>query len=301
MWKNRYVSTTIVSLFIALMTLAALAPAAQAQRSETKIVASDGVDGDFFGQAVAISGSTAVVGVRDADLGNDENAGAAYVFERIDGQWQEVQKLIASNGDEGDFFGDRITIDGDMILVGAPGNDDRAPENGAVYAFERIDGVWQEVQIFYPDDTSASKVFGWDVALDGDRAFIGAPQDSQVDFFAGATYVFERQNDEWVQDDKLLPPLGVGGDVLASFFGLDIGLDGDRVIISASTEDDAAPFAGTASVFERINGQWQLFDKLLPPPVDEPDSLDEELFGSDVTLTTGRSSARPVTTRAVHQ
>ncbi len=92
MWKNRYVSTTIVSLFIALMTLAALAPAAQAQRSETKIVASDGVDGDFFGQAVAISGSTAVVGVRDADLGNDENAGAAYVFDHIDGQWREVHQ-----------------------------------------------------------------------------------------------------------------------------------------------------------------------------------------------------------------
>ncbi len=206
MWKNRYVSTTIVSLFIALMALATLAPAAQAQRSETKIVASDGVDGDFFGGAVAISGSTAVVGVRAADLGNDDNAGAAYVFERIDGQWREVQKLIASNGEEGDSFGDRITIDGDMILVGAPGNDDRGSESGAVYAFERIDGLWQEVQIIYPDDPLMGNIFGRGIALDGDRAFIGASQDSQVDIFSGAAYVFERQNDEWVQDDKLLPP-----------------------------------------------------------------------------------------------
>ncbi len=92
MWKNRYVSTTIASLFIALMALAALAPAAQAQRSETRLTASDGVDGDFFGQAVAIDGSIAVVGAPDADLGNDENAGAAYVFERIDGQWREVHQ-----------------------------------------------------------------------------------------------------------------------------------------------------------------------------------------------------------------
>ena len=160
MWKNRYVSTTIVSLFIALMVLAALAPAAQAQRSETKIVASDGVDGDFFGGAVAISGSTAVVGVSDADLGNDADAGAVYVFERIDGQWQEVQKLIASNGDDRHFFGERVAIDGDMILVGASGNDDQVPSGGAVYAFERIDSLWQEVQIIYPNDPSTSKIFG---------------------------------------------------------------------------------------------------------------------------------------------
>lgn len=75
---------------------------------------------------------------------------------------------------------------------------------------------------------------------------------------------------------QALAPLGVGG-ALGSFFGVDIGLDGDRVIIGALTDSDAAPKAGTASVFERIDGQWQLFDKLLPPPVDEPDSLDEDL------------------------
>ncbi len=286
---RRYIMTDhprrLTFLFSLIIFLTALALAAPAQISETKLVASDGVNGDFFGGAVAISGNTVVVGVSRADLANDENAGAVYVFERIDGQWREVQKLIASNGDDSHLFGDRVVIDGDMILVGAPGNNERGgPSSGAVYAFERIDSLWQEVQIIYPDDPSANKIFGRDLVLDEDRAFIGAGQDNQVDIFAGAAYVFQRQNDEWVQVDKLLPDPGVDGNALASFFGTAIGLDGDRVIISAPTDDDAAPTAGAASVFEFKSGQWQLVYKLLPPPVALPDSLDRDVFGQDVVI-----------------
>ncbi len=119
----------LVSGCLLVLMLALLVPAAQAQLSETKIVASDGADGDFFGEATDIDGNRAVVGVRNADIGNDENAGVAYVFERKNGQWQEVQKLIASNGDDGHFFGESVAIDGDWILVGALGHDDRGGLN----------------------------------------------------------------------------------------------------------------------------------------------------------------------------
>ena len=143
-----------LTLFL-LLLLSAITAFAQ---FETKLTASDPGREDFFGEAVAISGDDVIVGVRTSDDGNRVNTGAAYVFKRIDGQWQEVQKLVASDRSAGDFFGESVAIDGDRILVGALGVGGRCPAGanfntcnfGAVYAFERIDGQWQQVQKLEP-------------------------------------------------------------------------------------------------------------------------------------------------------
>ena len=154
-----------LTLFL-LLLLSAITAFAQ---FETKLTASDPGREDFFGEAVAISGDDVIVGVRTSDDGNRVNTGAAYVFKRIDGQWQEVQKLVASDRSAGDFFGESVAIDGDRILVGALGVGGRCPAGanfntcnfGAVYAFERIDGQWQQVQKLEPIDLGgpADQVF----------------------------------------------------------------------------------------------------------------------------------------------
>jgi hypothetical protein len=46
---------------------------------QLKLVASDGVGGDFFGSAVAVSGLAVVVGAPGADIAGATDAGAAYV------------------------------------------------------------------------------------------------------------------------------------------------------------------------------------------------------------------------------
>ena len=264
---------------------------------ETKLTASDPGRDDFFGEAVAISGDYIVVGVRTSDDRNRTNTGAAYVFKRIDGQWQEVQKLVASDGSERDFFGESVAIDGDRILVGALGVRGRCPAGvnfntcnfGAVYAFERIDGQWQQVQKLEPPNpvfvdpggaSSSSVGFGWEVALDGDRAVIGSPQDGQVDIQAGAAYFYVRENGEWVPEQKLLPRSGL----FASFFGTTIGLDGDRLIVGSPTDDEAGDGAGAAHLFERPGNLWQRVAKLLPPPVTPPDSVEFDTFAREVAL-----------------
>ncbi len=96
---------------------------------EAKLLASDGAAGDNFGNGVAVSGDTIVVGARN-NVGNGEWSGAAYVF-RYDlgapGNWVEEAKLLASDGAAGDDFGICMGVSGDIAVIGAYADDD----NGA--------------------------------------------------------------------------------------------------------------------------------------------------------------------------
>jgi hypothetical protein len=113
-----------------------------------KIVASDRADGDLFGSSVSISGNNAVVGalMQDKDdLGGSPlaDAGAAYIFRRnANGDWNEINKLVASDRAETDIFGNSTGISGDYVIVGALYEDeDASGENtignaGSAYIYE---------------------------------------------------------------------------------------------------------------------------------------------------------------------
>src|SRR5262249_20679320 len=116
---------------------------------EADLLASDKHDGDVFGQFVALSGNTAVVGAG----GNDEkgtDAGAAYVFVRDSvGKWSQQQKLTASDARAGDLFGyNAVAIEGNTIVVGALFSDagfaDPNDNRGAAYVFMRDGTTWTE-------------------------------------------------------------------------------------------------------------------------------------------------------------
>ena len=108
---------------------------------EQKLTASDGTQFDQFSQSVAVSGSTIVVGAPSKVIGGNLFQGAAYVFEYLDGNWVETQKLTASDGARSDQFGQSIAVSGSTIVVGAPLKDIGGNYfQGAVYVFECLDG-----------------------------------------------------------------------------------------------------------------------------------------------------------------
>ncbi len=98
----------------------------------------------------AAKGNTLLVGAP-----NDDNLGSVYVFARDgSGDWAERQKLTASDGLPGDFFGDVVAIDGDTAVVGAFLNDDQGGSAGAAYVFGRdpVTGVFTETQKLLASD-----------------------------------------------------------------------------------------------------------------------------------------------------
>src|SRR5262249_55567163 len=65
---------------------------------QQKLTANDGVPSDFFGEAVALSGNTIVIGAADAQIGTNIEQGVVYVFVRSGTVWSQPFKLIANDG-----------------------------------------------------------------------------------------------------------------------------------------------------------------------------------------------------------
>ena len=166
----------------------------------TKLVPSDGMIGDEFGNSIAIFQNTIVVGARYSDVAGIDS-GAAYVFQkdpRNPGIWKEIKKLIASDAAVGDSFGDRgIAMSSDWIVIGAPLSDHNGSDSGSVYIFERKLGGnnnWGQLVQLGASDTSAGDQFGFYVDVSGKQVFVGARfHDGAAGIDQGAAYIFEKK------------------------------------------------------------------------------------------------------------
>jgi len=83
---------------------------------QQKLTASDGVPGDVFAGAVAVSGDTAVIGAP----GKNNGQGVAYVYVRSGGVWTQQLELTASDGAAGDGFAEAVAVSGDTAVIGSP-------------------------------------------------------------------------------------------------------------------------------------------------------------------------------------
>ena len=83
--------------------------------AQQRLLASDAVANDHFGNSVSLSGNTVVVGA----LAGSSNGGSAYVFVRAGTSWAQQQKLLASDGAPFDIFGGSVSVSGDTAVVGA--------------------------------------------------------------------------------------------------------------------------------------------------------------------------------------
>jgi hypothetical protein len=109
-------------------------------REIKKLAASDAANNDLFGYSLAVEGDYIVAGAGWAKGGGTER-GQAYLFSRNEGgtdNWGEVQRLRASDGQNEDWFGAAVAIDGLYLLVGATGEDGDGRDRGAAYIFKKF-------------------------------------------------------------------------------------------------------------------------------------------------------------------
>ena len=237
------------------------APAAALITEDLKLTASDGAAGDYFGNAIAVSGDTAIVGARF----DNNSSGAAYVLVRAaGGTWSQQAKLTASDAAASDSFGASVSIDGDTAIVGAMYDTPFGYKSGSAYVFERDGaGTWSQVKKLTASDGSDHDHFGIAVAISGDVVLIGAGYDGPpAKKNSGSAYAFERDYggvDNWGQKAKLTAPDGAADD----YFGHFLALDGSTAILCAPFDDEVVSNSGSAYVFERAaGGTWSLQTKL---------------------------------------
>jgi hypothetical protein len=124
-------------------------------------------------------------------------------------------------------------------------------------------------------DGGAGDDFGFALAVSGDTVVVGAPEDDDNGDGSGSVYVFVRSGSAWTQQAKLTPVGGVAGDN----FGYSVAIDGDTVVIGASSDDENGVNSGSAYVFDRSGSAWTQQAKLTSGY-----GADGDMFGCSVAV-----------------
>ena len=228
---------------------------------QAELTASDGAALDQFGQSVAVSGNTIVVGAPhhpflppgNGPAGN--GLGVAYVFVENGGAWSQQAELKASDGAAGENFGYSVAVSGSTAVVGAPdhmvgSNQDQ----GAAYVFAPSGGTWTQQAELTASDGAASDQFGWSVAVSGSTAVVGAPGHWVGSNGLGAAYVFVRSGTTWGQQAELTASDGVANDE----FGSSVAVDGNTAVAGAPGHMVGLNVAqGAAYVFLQGGTAWK--------------------------------------------
>lgn len=191
--------------------------------------------GDHRFSSMSVSGDTLVLGTSAVNTDMVARSGAARVV-RFDGiDFTDEAEISASDPSAGQVFGKAVAIDGDVIVVGAPGggfSDDLGP--GLAYVFRRTGTSWVEEARLTSGETGYDG-FGTSVDVKGDRLVVGAGSYDLTDYTgANAAFVFERQGGMWVQTARVEPELPPA-DLEQSRFGLRVDLSGERMAVSGLT------------------------------------------------------------------
>lgn len=229
---------------------------------EQKIKPSDGAAGDNFGRSVDISGDVVVVGAHWDNTVGGRDAGSAYVFRYNGTQWVQEKKLRASDGAANDRFGLSVSVDGNVIMVGAWKDDNaNGVDAGAVYVFEYDGSMWNQEQKLLASDGAAGDDMGRFVDLEGSVVAIGAWGDDDGGTDSGSAYVFRHNGSSWVEEQKLTAGDAAAGDR----FSWEGALSGNRVAVAAYEDDTAAGVnAGSCYIFEFDGTTWSQSQKLTP-------------------------------------
>jgi len=259
-------------------------PAAPWVWTEQKVTASNGMPHDAFGQAIAISGSTALIGA--VDVNNWE--GAIYVFSQDAGVWTEGQEFMADDGVPGDqaTFGTAIMIDGTTAVIGALGATVNGHANqGAAYVFTESGGVWSQVAKIVADDGDANNYFGQTAAISGPNIVVGAYGASVGgNVLQGAAYVFTNVGGTWTFAHKLVADDGVGGE----FFGHAVAMSGTRALVGAPyTSVDGTPARGAVYVYDGSTSDWTQTGKVVANAGNAGDGFGYSLAASATTMVVG--------------
>lgn len=194
--------------------------------------------GDMFASAVAIDENHVLIGSFLDDTGAS-NAGAAYLFAIETGELQ--QTFLNPNPEVGDVFGSSVAVSGNLVLIGARGDDIGEENSGAAYLFDAETG--ELLQTFFNPTPALGDVFGISVALDDGKALISASAADDEQENSGAAYLFDAETGELLE--TFANPTSAEGDL----FGNTVAMEGGNVVIGAFG-DDTEESSGAAYLFQ---------------------------------------------------
>ncbi|MEO1230829.1 MAG: FG-GAP repeat protein [Myxococcota bacterium] len=245
---------------------------------------------DRFGAAVALQGDLLAVGAEledsseggvDPRLADDDtsDSGAVYLY-RFDGaSWSLEAALKAPVPARNERFGAAVSVFGDRVAVGTPGED---ASGGAVHLYARTDGAWMHEATLTSTPTEPN-AFGNEVDLEADTLAVASL--SEPPLLGGAVYVFERHGSTWVPQVRLTDNVPFDG------LGSSLSVEGDRLLAGQPLESSGGrgvnapltgsrPASGAARLYARDpRGNWSL-----ELAFKAENAEDNDLFGTHCAL-----------------
>ena len=171
-----------------------------------------------FGSSVSLQGTRVAVGASGTG-----NIGAAYVFAQSGSTWSQQTKLVPSDGAAGDTFGDSLSFQSNMIVVGDSGQN---TTTGAAYIFTPSGLSWTQSQKLTAPDGATFDQFGLSVAAAAGRVVVGAHGHSSQ---RGEAYAFVQSGSTWTLQQNLTASDGGSNNL----FGHSVAIIGSNAAASA--------------------------------------------------------------------
>lgn len=199
-----------------------------------------------YATSVAISGTTLVIGAYNDVLGG--GPGRADIFEKVGHNWIHQAELTTPTATVG--FGTGVAIDGDVVVVGDPGDQ-------SATIFERSGGQWSEIQRLQELPVLPGTKFGNRVLIEDDLIVVARPYYPSFESRKGAIHIYRRVGGTWAHEHQFaltdggrFPEMGEaiamdGGRILAGAYGYEYALDN----ISLSR-------VGAVFALEKVESEW---------------------------------------------
>jgi len=269
----------ILILSVLLLVVSALVPCIASGQQDSIVISKRrvfdykaGYQGDDFGYAVAVDGSTLAVGVPSDNDGLD-NSGSACLFSYTDllnytdGDEVPIASDHLTEGDDSqknEYFGNSLDISGDALVVGAYYDNINGTRSGVAYVMSVVNT--DEQSRLTPSNPSAGDQFGNAVAISGNRVVVANKKEG--------VYVFDYDGSVW-QEAKLTPEDAQDD----KKFGTAVAIDGDTIAVGAINRSNGYSNTGSVYVFTYDGSKWEQEAELFGN-----DLGDSDKFGSSVAL-----------------
>lgn len=197
----------------------------------------------YFGESVAMSGTTAVVGATYSV----NSVGAAYIYENDGSGWPATPTASLSDPSTGndDRFGWSVAVSGETVMVSAPGTSD---ESGAAYIYVQGSSGWPTTPTTTLSDPSATANdgFGSSVAISKSTAVVGAFYTN----FTGAAYFFVQGSSGWPTTPTTTLSDPAPPQIQDAKFGYSVAVSNTTALVGAPNTKYVESGAGAAYIYE---------------------------------------------------
>ena len=241
-------------------------------RKYATIAPSDLEEGEQFGSHIVTDGNILLISARKAD-----ESGVVYMYTYANGTWINPLRIVPNDSRERQYFGHSVSIEGNKIAIGAPG--DGAEEAGAVYVYTKTGTKWAVEKIIQKERKERTR-FGTNVLLRSGKLFISALKDSTKSLVGqglepGVVYVYEQAGNTMQLVQTIQSPEKEENEQ----FGTALAYRKGVLAIGAPKSSIRRANAGAVYVFTKQEGKWSLKKAIAQEKVENGDK-----FGAKVVF-----------------